>query len=201
MPTARPEGAKADFNKIHRLWQAAGGISLMTLSRGCPPVRDQFEKSIHALAGSPTLIALVVFLFGLSAGLLEFLIHTAVAQAGISPREQAMISAVVVGFAAACAPLLALLAARERRRKLLDDLRKIAQLNHHVRNALQTIIYSEYLPSSEVKRQVIMEGADRIGRILQELFPAVGERVEDKRWKVIQINHVRAFVPDRRHRS
>jgi hypothetical protein len=164
-------------------------------------VRYLFEKSIQALAGSPALIALVVFLFGLSAGLLEFVIHTAIVQAGVSPREQAMIDAAVVGFAAACAPLLVLFAARERRRKLLDDLRKIAQLNHHVRNALQTIIYSEYLPSSEEKRQVIMEGADRIGRILQELFPAVGERVEDKRWKVIQINHVRAFVPDRRHRS
>jgi hypothetical protein len=164
-------------------------------------VRNQFEKSIHALAGSPALIALVVFLFGLSAGLLEFVIHTAIVQAGVSLREQAMISAVVVGCAAACALLLLLLAARERRRKLLDDLRKIAQLNHHVRNALQTIIYSEYLPSSEEKRRVILEGADRIGRILQELFPAVGERVEDKRWKVIQISHVRAFVPDRRHRS
>ena len=122
------------------------------------------------------LIALVVFLFGLSAGLLEFVIHAAIVQAGISPREQAIISAAIVGFAAAFAPLLVLLAARERHRKLLDDLRKISQLNHHVRNALQTIIYSEYLPSSEEKRQVILEGTDRIGRILQELFPAVGER-------------------------
>jgi hypothetical protein len=74
-------------------------------------------------------------------------------------------------------------------------------LNHHVRNALQTIMYSEYLPDSEENRKVVLEGVERIGRILQELFPAVGERLEDKKWTVIQMNRVRAFVPDRRHRS
>ena len=51
-------------------------------------MRDQLEKSIQTLVGSPLLIALVVFLFGLSAGLLEFVIHTAIVQAGISPRSK-----------------------------------------------------------------------------------------------------------------
>ena len=164
-------------------------------------MRHQFEKFIQALAGSPTRMALVVVLFGLSAGLLEFGIHTAVMQADASSYMQAMTDAAMVGLAAALAPFLVLLAARERHRKVLDDLRKIAQLNHHVRNALQTIMYSEYLPDSEENRKVVLEGVERIGRILQELFPAVGERVEDKRWKVIQMNRVRAFVPDRRHRT
>jgi hypothetical protein len=183
-------------------WRAGGGISFnQTLLRSRPPVRRQFEKSIQALAGSPTRIAFVVVLFGLSAGLLEFGIHTTVMQADVSLPMQAIADAAVVGFAAAFAPLLILLAARERHRKLLDDLRKIAQLNHHVRNALQMIMYSEYLPDSEENRKVVLEGVDRVGRILQELFPAVGERVEDKRWKVVQMNRVRAFVPDRRHRS
>jgi hypothetical protein len=172
-----------------------------TLVRSRPPVRHRFEKSVQALAGSPTRIALVVVLLGLSAGLLEFGIHTAVMQADASPRMQAMTDAAMVGLAAAWAPFLILLAARERHRKVLDDLRKIAQLNHHVRNALQTILYSEYLPDSEENRKVVLEGVERIGRILQELFPAVGDRLEDKRWKVIQMNHVRGFVPDRRHRT
>jgi len=164
-------------------------------------VRYQFERSVRALAGSPTRIGLVAILFGLSAGLLEFIIHAVIMQAEASPRVQAIIGAALVGIAAAFAPLLFLLAARERRRKVLDDLRKISQLNHHVRNALQTIIDSEYLPDSDENRKAVLEGADRIGRVLQELFPAVGERIEDKRWKVIQIDGVRAFVPDRRHRS
>ncbi len=163
-------------------------------------MRHQFEKFIQALAGSPTRMALVVVLFGFSAGLLEFGIHTAVMQADASSYMQAMTDAAMVGLAAALAPFLVLLAARERHRKVLDDLRKIAQLNHHVRNALQTIMYSEYLPDSVENRKVVLEGVERIGRILQELFPAVGERLEDKRWKVIQLNHVRGFVPDRRHR-
>ena len=167
----------------------------ITLLRGGPPVRDQLEKSIQTLVDSPLLIALVVFLFGLSAGLLEFVIHTAIVQAGVSPREQAVIECRDCRLRGGIAPLLVLLAARERHRKLLDDLRKIAQLNHHVRNALQTIIYSEYLPELRREQKGHSGGRGRIGRILQELFPAVGERVDDKRWKVIQINHVRAFVP------
>jgi hypothetical protein len=163
-------------------------------------VRHQFEKLMQALAGSPTRIAFVVILFGLSAGLLEFAIHLAVMHARVPPPVEAIVDAALVALAAALLPLLVLLAARERHRKLLDDLRKIAQLNHHVRNALQTIMYSEYLPDSEANRAVILEGVDRVGRILQELFPAVGERLEDKKWKVIQINRVRAFIPDRRQR-
>ncbi len=163
-------------------------------------MRHRYEKSVQALAGSPTRIALVVVLSGLFAGLLEFGIYTAVTQADASPRIQAMTDALLVGLAAALVPFLILLAARERHQKVLDDLRKIAQLNHHVRNALQTIMYSEYLPDSEENRKVVLEGVERIGRILQELFPAVGERVEDKRWKVVQMNRVRGFVPDRRHR-
>ncbi len=110
---------------------------------------NRFEKSMQVLAGSHLRIGFVVLLFGLSAGLLEFGVHTAVMRASASPRMQAMTDAAAVGFAAALVPLFVLLAARERHRKLLDDLRKIAQLNHHVRNALQTILYSEYLPASE----------------------------------------------------
>jgi predicted component of type VI protein secretion system len=156
---------------------------------------------MQALAGSHLRIGFVVLLFGLSAGLLEFGVHTAIMQAGVSLRMQAMADASAVGFAAALVPLFVLLAARERHRKLLDDLRKIAQLNHHIRNALQTILYGEYLPASETNRQVVLEGVDRIGRILQELFPVVGTRVDDKKWKIIQMNHIRGFVPDRRNRS
>ena len=164
-------------------------------------MRDQFERFLQALAVSTRRIVAVVILFGISAGLLEFAIHIAVVQARVSPPVQALINAGLVALAAALFPLLLLLTARARRRRVLDDLRRIAQLNHHVRNALQTILYSEYLPDSEANRKIILEGVDRVGRILQELFPAVGERVEDERWKVVQINRVRGFVPDRRQRS
>ena len=164
-------------------------------------MRDQFEKIMQAIAGSTERTVAVVILFGVSAGVLEFAIHLVVVQARVSPVLEALINAVLVALAAALFLLLLVLAARDRHRKMLDDLRRIAQLNHHVRNALQTILYSEYLPDSEANRKMILEGVDRVGRILQELFPAVGERLEDKRWKVVQINRVRGFVPDRRQRS
>lgn len=161
-------------------------------------MRRGFEKAVAHVANSPFRIAMVVVLFGVSAGIVEFLIHTAVLRTSTSTVTQSLLAAALVGVAAAFAPLLILLAARERHRKVLDDLRKIAQVNHHVRNALQTIVYTEYLPRSEENRNAVLAGVDRIDDILKELFPVVGDRSGDIGWKVIRMNRTRAFAPDRR---
>jgi len=161
-------------------------------------VRPAFEKILSRVASSPTLIAMVVVLFGVSAGLLEYLIHTAVLRAAKSILAQTVMDAAFVGVAAAFAPLLLLLAARERRSRLLDDLRKIAEINHHVRNALQSIVYNEYLPRSDETRNAVMDGVSRIDGILRELFPVIGNRSDDTEWKVVRINGARAYVPERR---
>jgi hypothetical protein len=164
-------------------------------------VRYTFEKAIAHLANSPLWVATIVILFGVSAAVFEFFIHVAIVITNTSPLAQAVLDAVIVGIAAGFAPLLILLVARERHRKVLEDLRKIAQLNHHVRNALQTIVYSEYLPRTEENRKAVLAGVDHIDTILQELFPVVGDRTDDLGWKVIRINQTKAFVPEDRRRG
>jgi len=161
-------------------------------------MRYAFGKSVAQLANSPLWITTVVGLFAISAGLFEFLIHRLVLRTGASPLAQSLLDAAIVGVAAAFAPLMVLLIVRERHRKVLDDLRRIAEVNHRVRNALQAIVYNEYLPRSEDTRKAVLGGVDRIDNILQELFPVVGDRTGDVGWKVVSISGARAFVPDRR---
>ena len=164
-------------------------------------MRYAFGKSVARLANSPLWIAGVVALFAVSAGLFEFLIHRLVLRTGASPAAQSLLDAAIVGVAAAFAPLLVLLVVRERHRRVLEDLRRIAEVNHHVRNALQAIVYNEYLPRSEDTKKAVLAGVDRIDNILQELFPVVGDRSGDMGWKVVSISGARAYVPERRHRT
>jgi hypothetical protein len=103
--------------------------------------------------------------------------------------------------AAALAPLLMLIAARERRRRVVDDLRRIAQLNHEVRDALQVIVYGEYESAATPTehRTAILGSVEQIDKTLRQLFPVIGDRVDDqRRARHTKISNVSAFVPNRR---
>lgn len=65
---------------------------------------------------------------------------------------------------------------QRRHRALMDKVRVIAQMNHHVRNALQTIAFSRF---AEAPKQVQMldESTRRIQWALQEILPGEDERV------------------------
>jgi len=75
-----------------------------------------------------------------------------------------------------------LVGARARRLAVLDHVRKIAELNHNVRNALDVILAAQYLSQdvAERDRKLIVASVERIDQTLRHLFPAVGERKEDR---------------------
>jgi signal transduction histidine kinase len=56
-----------------------------------------------------------------------------------------------------------------RRRYVLEQVRLAAMLNHEVRNALEVILGSDYLPESE-QTQAVMQSVDRINRTLNGLL-------------------------------
>ena len=164
-------------------------------------MREQFERTIGAVANSPLRIAVVVCVFGLSAGLLGYLLHIFVMRMNVSPQAQTGIESVLLCCAAALAPFLLLIAARERRRRVVDDLRRIAQLNHEVRNALQVIVYGEYESAATPTehRTAILGSVEQIDKTLRQLFPVIGDRTDDqRRVRHIKINNVSAFVPKHR---
>ncbi len=75
------------------------------------------------------------------------------------------------------AGLLVFIYEQRRHRAMLDKIRMIAAMNHHVRNALQAITYSPYAEHSK-QIQLVDESAKRIQWALNEILP--GEHEENR---------------------
>ena len=60
---------------------------------------------------------------------------------------------------------------------VLRHIRVIADMNHHIRNALQPIVYLPYMKEQAEQIRIIQEGTDRIQWALREILPGEGEEV------------------------
>jgi hypothetical protein len=60
---------------------------------------------------------------------------------------------------------------RHQHKLILEKMRVIAEMNHHVRNALQPIMYSPYLKEQAEQVRIIQEGTRRIEWALREVLP------------------------------
>jgi hypothetical protein len=146
-------------------------------------LRPQFEKVLLWILCSPLRVTSAVLVSGVLASLIDGVIHFVVRTVNAPPLAQAVADSIVLGIAAAFFGFLVLTAARDRHHKVRDDLRKIAELNHQVRNALEVIVYIEYSPDSSSHRTAVLAGVEKIQGTLRELFPLVGERTDDRPWE------------------
>jgi hypothetical protein len=64
---------------------------------------------------------------------------------------------------------------RHQHKAVLERMRMIAAMNHHVRNALQPIIYSPFLKEQTEQVRIIQEGTRRIEWALKEVLPRSAE--------------------------
>jgi len=64
---------------------------------------------------------------------------------------------------------------RHQHKLVLARMRVIAEMNHHVRNALQPIIYSPFLKEQAEQVHIIQEGTRRIEWALREVLPREAE--------------------------
>jgi hypothetical protein len=69
------------------------------------------------------------------------------------------------------AALLVFAYEQKRYQAAMDKLRVIAQMNHHVRNALQGIIACRIFPEQERQMQLIVDSVKRIEWALREVLP------------------------------
>lgn len=60
---------------------------------------------------------------------------------------------------------------RHQHKLVLEKMRVISEMNHHVRNALQPIVYSPYLNEQAEQIKTIQEGTRRIEWALREVLP------------------------------
>ena len=64
---------------------------------------------------------------------------------------------------------------RHQHKLVLARMRMIADMNHHVRNALQQILYSPFLKEEAEQIRLIQEGTRRIEWALREVLPGEAE--------------------------
>ena len=118
-----------------------------------------FAKSFVALA-----------VIALSSYVIEIRLH----REGVPGRDLILLSNLMVGLVGAA--LVYVLSARERQRRQYVEcrLRVIAEMNHHIRNALQVItFYTRNGPKQEVG---IGEAVERIQWALREILPQLPEQ-------------------------
>ena len=107
------------------------------------------------------------FVLGLTVFLLGVLLENALDMAGIRGFN-ALIDDLLIGILAG---LLVFAYELHRYNAILRHLRVIAEMNHHVRNALQPILYSPYMKEQAEQIRVIEEGTQRIQWALREVLP------------------------------
>lgn len=142
----------------------------------------RLSRLVGYVCDTPLRTAIAVVVVGVAVGLFNFGVDRALIELEIGPDLHSGVQAAIAGVGAAVATLWILLAIRERRRRIADELSRVAELNHTLRNALEVIIGSHY-PPEEQHNFMVLESAKRIDAKLKELFPALGvERRERKRF-------------------
>lgn len=125
-----------------------------------------------------SLLALLVV--ALSSYVLELRLH----RNGLPSRDLIVLSSSLVGFVAGV--LVYLLSVRERQRRAYVDcrLRVIAEMNHHIRNALQVITF--YSRKGEKQEVGVVEAVERIQWALREVLPQLPESPAEMESSIVQ---------------
>jgi hypothetical protein len=115
-----------------------------------------------------TLKARAIYSFGLGFGIfvLGVTLRTLLDNLGVR-GVTAAIDDMLIGLLAG---VLVFIYERHQHKVVLEKMRVIGEMNHHVRNALQPIIYSPYLKEQAEQVKIIQEGTRRIEWALREVL-------------------------------
>jgi hypothetical protein len=101
---------------------------------------------------------------------MEFAFHIGLARLGTSPLTDAVIDAALTGIFFGLVLWSFLNAISERRKRLRQDLVRIAELNNEIRNALEIIVDSHF--DAEARhRAMVLESVSRIDVVLNRILP------------------------------
>jgi hypothetical protein len=91
------------------------------------------------------------------------------------PRISLMLAGAAVSLALGLLVFQILTDIQKRYQGLLDRLKRIAELNHHIRNALQVIAYNNVVERTGPAVQQVAAEIARIESVLREVSNALGE--------------------------
>jgi hypothetical protein len=104
-------------------------------------------------------------------GFASYYINRLILRYGIDPSTESLLDDVAIGCLGGGIVFFAGALKWERDARIRERLTLIAELNHHVRNALTTIVlYAEH-PDMKQRLQSTTEAVDRIAWVLRELVP------------------------------
>lgn len=135
-----------------------------------PEPRESFLQRATARFDSKPFAVCFIIACAVLAALLEYATHLTVDMFAIPPSMHAALDACVVSGLTLLLVSTAVTAIRRRRKYVLDAVQTVAELNHHVRNALQVIRDAHYLPEDE-QADAVIGSVDRIDTTLRRLFP------------------------------
>lgn len=123
---------------------------------------------IGNLSDRPALTWLAAVIIGLVFGLLELGLMVVLKSGNL--RD--FLDAGIIGFGAALFVWVLLVGNRDRRRRAREEVERIANLNHEIRNALQIIAHSTYNVAE--CRDLVLDSVDRIDATLKRLSRLAG---------------------------
>jgi len=122
--------------------------------------RKRYSQSLIRPAGTSLLLGLAVFVLS---ALLELALDK-LGATGIGLLLDNLLIGLVAGGVVFAYEL-------HRHKQVARQMRVIAEMNHHVRNALQPILYSPYLKEQAEQIRMIQLGTERIQWALDEVLP------------------------------
>jgi hypothetical protein len=132
---------------------------------------------IAILSDKPILTGLAAFACGGLFGTLEYGIMRGMPDSAVPGEYRSAIDAAIIAAGAAMFSWVILLGNRTRRRRVREEVARIAELNHEIRNALQVIAHTQHGAETE-HRDLILQSVSRIDAVLKRLFPMLGENVD-----------------------
>jgi hypothetical protein len=120
---------------------------------------------------SRTRVALTVSVFALMIAAVGFGFDRVLIREGLARTGVLFVSNLLTGVVASALFLQYKLRDEERQRLLKDRVQKLAEMNHHVRNALQVVAFYQYQTQDPEAARLIQESIQRIEWTLQEVLP------------------------------
>jgi hypothetical protein len=109
-----------------------------------------------------------------------YLLDVVLRKAGVSRRDLLFLSDFLVGCVAA-ALVYALAQLNEQKTRFVTGrLKVIAEMNHHIRNALQVISFHSWTAKNEKEVESIKQAVARITWALSEVLPQIPTSAEDQ---------------------
>jgi hypothetical protein len=114
-------------------------------------------------------VVVLVIMVGL--GLLAFVVDRVLLGFEIDRDLHSAVQAAIVGLGGAAAVWFILKSYETQRRMEREEIRKVAELNHTLRNSLETIADAHYFVADEEHKKMILETVKNMDEKLRQLFP------------------------------